>query len=61
MLVLTRRPGESIQIGEDIVITVVWTTTGQVRLGITAPRDMAVTRPTASPVLRPAVPPAGQP
>jgi len=44
MLVLTRRPGESITIGDDIIITVVSASGGQVRLGITAPRSIPVLR-----------------
>jgi carbon storage regulator len=44
MLVLTRRPGESITIGEDIVVTVISASGGQVRLGITAPRSIQVLR-----------------
>jgi carbon storage regulator len=44
MLVLTRRPGESITIGDDIVVTVVTTAGGQVRLGITAPQNVRVMR-----------------
>ena len=44
MLVLTRRPGESITIGDDIVVTVVAANGGQVRLGITAPRAVQVLR-----------------
>lgn len=44
MLVLTRRPGESIVIGHDIVLTVVEIKGGQVRLGIQAPRSVDVHR-----------------
>lgn len=44
MLVLTRRPGESITIGDDIVVTVISASGGQVRLGITAPRSVQVLR-----------------
>lgn len=44
MLVLTRRPGESIVIGNDIVVTVVEIKGGQVRIGINAPRDVQVHR-----------------
>ncbi|MBI3304564.1 MAG: carbon storage regulator CsrA [Deltaproteobacteria bacterium] len=44
MLVLTRRPGESITIGDDIIVTVVAASGGQVRLGITAPRNVQVLR-----------------
>jgi carbon storage regulator len=44
MLVLTRRPGESITIGDDIVVTVVAVSGGQVRVGISAPRSVQVLR-----------------
>ena len=44
MLVLTRRPGESIIVGKDIVITVIEIKGGQVRIGIDAPRDIQVHR-----------------
>lgn len=44
MLVLTRRPGESIIIGENIVITVIEIKGGQVRIGIDAPREVEVYR-----------------
>ncbi len=44
MLVLTRRPGESITIGDDIVVTVVAASGSQVRVGITAPRSVQVLR-----------------
>jgi carbon storage regulator len=44
MLVLTRRPGERITIGDDIVITVISASGGQVRLGISAPRTVQVLR-----------------
>jgi len=44
MLLLQRRIGESIYIGDDVKITVLETTNRQVRLGIQAPRDVAVHR-----------------
>ena len=44
MLALTRRPGESITIGDDIVVTIVAVSGGQVRLGISAPRNVQVLR-----------------
>jgi carbon storage regulator len=44
MLVLTRRPGQSIRIGHDVEITVVEVRGDQVRLAISAPRDVAVLR-----------------
>jgi carbon storage regulator len=44
MLILTRKKDESLHIGDDIRITVVSVSGGQVRLGIEAPRDLAVHR-----------------
>lgn len=44
MLVLSRRPGEAIRIGDDIVIKVVAAGSGQVRIGIEAPRHVRVLR-----------------
>jgi carbon storage regulator len=44
MLVLTRRLGESINIGDDIVVTVLSANGAQVRLGITAPQSVRVVR-----------------
>lgn len=43
-LVLTRRLAESIVIGDDVTITVVCITRGQVKLAISAPRDVSVDR-----------------
>jgi carbon storage regulator len=44
MLILSRRPGESVTIGDDIMITVVSISGSQVRLGITAPREVRILR-----------------
>jgi carbon storage regulator len=44
MLVLTRRSGESVMIGDDVVITVLEVRGEVVRLGIRAPRDIQVHR-----------------
>ncbi|HZT41380.1 MAG TPA: carbon storage regulator CsrA [Chthonomonadaceae bacterium] len=44
MLVLTRKPDQSIMIGNEIEITVLEVRGEQVRLGIRAPRDIAVHR-----------------
>jgi carbon storage regulator len=44
MLILSRRPHESIRIGNDIVVTVLSTKGTQVRLGITAPKPIVVDR-----------------
>jgi len=44
MLILTRRPGESVKIGDDITITVLGVRGNQLRLGFTAPQNVAVHR-----------------
>jgi carbon storage regulator len=44
MLVLTRKPGDSIRIGPDIVVTVLGVNGQQARLGIEAPKDVTVHR-----------------
>lgn len=44
MLVLTRRAGESVMIGDDVVITVLEARGEVIRLGIQAPRDVQVHR-----------------
>lgn len=44
MLVLSRRQGESLKLGDDIEITVLKVSSGQVSLGITAPRSLAILR-----------------
>ena len=44
MLVLTRKAGESIVIGSDVVVTVIELRGGQVRVGIDAPREVQVHR-----------------
>jgi len=44
MLILTRRPGESLTIGDDVIVTVVGVSGNQIRLGITAPRQVQVLR-----------------
>lgn len=44
MLILSRRPGEQMLIGDDILIEVLEVSGTQVRLGITAPREVPVLR-----------------
>lgn len=44
MLILTRNAGEAIKIGDDITITVMGTKGNQVRIGIDAPKDVAIAR-----------------
>jgi carbon storage regulator len=69
MLILSRRPNESLRIGNNVVITVVGFNGNQIRLGISAPPNVVIDReevhlrkiaehiPTLSPVASPAVPP----
>ena len=44
MLILSRRPGESVMIGDDVTVTVLAIKGNQVRLGFAAPQDVAVHR-----------------
>lgn len=44
MLVLTRKVGERICIGNDIHVTVLYVHKGRVRLGVSAPREVPVHR-----------------
>ncbi|MGL5742504.1 MAG: carbon storage regulator CsrA [Legionella sp.] len=44
MLILTRRIGETLIIGDDVNITVLGVNGNQVRLGINAPKDVSVHR-----------------
>ncbi len=44
MLILTRRAGEALRIGDDIEVMVMAVNGSQVRIGINAPRDVAVDR-----------------
>ena len=44
MLILTRRVGESVVIGNDVTVTVLGVKGNQVRLGVNAPREVAVHR-----------------
>ena len=44
MLILTRRLGESVKVGDDVTVTVLGVKGTQVRLGFAAPRDVAVHR-----------------
>jgi carbon storage regulator len=44
MLILTRRVGETVMIGDDVTITVLGVKGNQVRVGINAPKSVAVHR-----------------
>jgi carbon storage regulator len=44
MLILTRRVGETLMIGNDVTVTVLGVKGNQVRIGVNAPKDVAVHR-----------------
>lgn len=44
MLILTRRPGETLTIGDNITVTVLGIKGCQIRLGVNAPKDVEVHR-----------------
>jgi carbon storage regulator len=44
MLILTRRIGETVMIGNDVTVTVLGVKGNQVRIGVNAPKDVAVHR-----------------
>jgi carbon storage regulator len=44
MLILTRRVGETVMIGDEVTVTVLGVKGNQVRLGVNAPKEIAVHR-----------------
>jgi len=44
MLILTRRIGETLMVGDEVTVTVLGVKGNQVRLGVNAPRDVEVHR-----------------
>ena len=59
ILILSRKPGEKIIIGDSIVLTVVEIDRGRVRIGIQAPRDVPVMRAELIPTPYPIPPDLG--
>jgi carbon storage regulator len=44
MLILTRRVGETLMVGDQVTVTVLGVKGNQIRIGVNAPRDVAVHR-----------------
>ncbi|MGH1460970.1 MAG: carbon storage regulator CsrA [Neptuniibacter sp.] len=44
MLILTRRIGETLMVGDDVTVTVLGVKGNQVRIGVNAPKDVSVHR-----------------
>ena len=44
MLILTRRVGETLMVGDDVTVTVLGVKGNQVRIGLNAPKDISVHR-----------------
>lgn len=44
MLILTRKPGETIRIGDNISVTILGVVGNQVRIGVDAPKEVSVHR-----------------
>ena len=44
MLILSRKMGESIHVGDSVIVTVLGVARGQVKIGIDAPRELSVHR-----------------
>jgi carbon storage regulator len=57
LLILTRKPGESIHVGDDIKITVIDLEGKRVKLGVDAPRHIAVDRAEIAERKRAGLPP----
>lgn len=52
MLVITRKAGEAVHIGDNIVVRILSSQNGQFRVGIEAPKDVQILRDNAKKVKR---------
>ena len=59
MLILTRRPTQALAIGSDITVTILEIRGSQVRIGINAPREIAVLRKEIAEKAEERLPPDG--
>jgi carbon storage regulator len=55
LLVITRRVGEKFYIGDDIVVTIIESRDGRIRVGIEAPREVSIARAELKPFVRPPI------
>ena len=60
MLVLTRRVGESLMIGTQVTVTVLRVAGHQVRLGVSAPKNVAINRGELYEIVQPEKGPPGE-
>ena len=60
MLILSRKPGEVIRIGDDIVITILSCDWGNIRIGIDAPKEVTVHREEVFQRIKAGVPQRGK-
>ena len=44
MLILTRKPGQSVMFGDDVIITILNSNKSQIKIGIEAPKEISVYR-----------------
>ncbi|APZ94825.1 carbon storage regulator [Fuerstiella marisgermanici] len=49
MLVLTRKPGQSVQIADNVTVSILSSSGNRVRLGITAPQEQPIRRTNRKP------------
>jgi len=60
MLILSRKPGEVIRIGDDIIITILSCDWGNIRVGIDAPKGVSVHRSEVYDRIKAGVPQRGK-